>query len=140
MFVLSSQELPNSTGDLSSMEPLAHADGRQGSWGSTFDQGPVLVTVEYTGYSRTEAEFMQAINEYGRIRRRDGAYRWGLFRDTEISGSLCRDIPGEFMGRTSAPARTPDTIGRRRWNNVYGRSVAREPKVHHLIYAYSRET
>ena len=28
---------------------------------------------------------MQAINEYARIRRRDGAYRWGSFRDTETA-------------------------------------------------------
>jgi hypothetical protein len=30
-------------------------------------------------------EFLVAMHEYGRIRRRDGAYRWGIFRDTEVA-------------------------------------------------------
>src|SRR5437016_5672029 len=39
-----------------------------------FDEGPVLVTVEYrVDRDRTE-EFLEAIHEYGRVRRRDGAY------------------------------------------------------------------
>jgi len=28
-------------------------------------------------------EFLRAIQDYGRVRRRDGAYRWGVFRDLE---------------------------------------------------------
>jgi MFS family permease len=48
-----------------------------------FDEGPVLVTVEYrVNRDRTE-EFLEAIHEYGRVRRRDGAYRWGVYRDLE---------------------------------------------------------
>ena len=48
-----------------------------------FDEGPVLVTVEYrVDRDRTE-EFLEAIHEYGRVRRRDGAYRWGVYRDLE---------------------------------------------------------
>ena len=48
-----------------------------------FDEGPVLVTVEYrVNRDRTE-EFLDAIHEYGRVRRRDGAYRWGVYRDLE---------------------------------------------------------
>jgi hypothetical protein len=29
------------------------------------------------------AAFLKAINGYGRIRRRDGGYRWGIYRDME---------------------------------------------------------
>jgi hypothetical protein len=48
-----------------------------------FDEGPVLVTVEYrVNRDRTE-EFLEAIHEYGRVRRRDGVYRWGAYRDLE---------------------------------------------------------
>src|SRR5207244_3427469 len=48
-----------------------------------FDEGPVLVTVEYrVNGDRTEG-FLDAIHEYGRVRRRDGAYRWGVYRDLE---------------------------------------------------------
>jgi MFS family permease len=48
-----------------------------------FDEGPVLVTVEYRVNRDQAEEFLEAIHEYGRIRRRDGAYRWGVYRDLE---------------------------------------------------------
>ena len=43
------------------------------------DAGPVLVTVEYDVIPEKTSEFLDAIREYGRIRRRDGASRWGVF-------------------------------------------------------------
>jgi hypothetical protein len=48
-----------------------------------FDAGPVLVTVEYRVNDDRTDEFLQAIHEYGRVRRRDGAVRWGVYRDLE---------------------------------------------------------
>ena len=48
-----------------------------------FDAGPVLVTVEYRVSRDRADEFLQAIHEYGRVRRRDGAFRWGVYRDLE---------------------------------------------------------
>ena len=48
-----------------------------------FDEGPVLVTAEYR-VSRDQREgFLDAMHEYERVRRRDGAYRWGVYRDLE---------------------------------------------------------
>jgi hypothetical protein len=51
--------------------------------GSELQRGPVLVTIEYFVVQEMMAEFVEAIHEYGRIRLRDGAYRWGVYRDTE---------------------------------------------------------
>src|SRR4029077_5655984 len=47
------------------------------------EQGPVLVTVEYRVEARHAGAFLRAMREYERVRRRDGASRWGLYRDLE---------------------------------------------------------
>lgn len=48
------------------------------------DDGPVLVTVEYFVDSDQAVSFVHAMQDYGQVRRRDGASRWGLFHDTEV--------------------------------------------------------
>jgi MFS family permease len=77
-------KLPDATGDLS---PWNH-------WrmpvvieevGADLAQGPVLVTIDYAVVPKRTEEFLEAMHEYGRMRRRDGAYRWGIFRDTEVA-------------------------------------------------------
>jgi predicted MFS family arabinose efflux permease len=50
------------------------------------DQGPVLVTVEYLVDPDEADGFLRAASELGRIRRRDGAYRWGIYRDVAEPG------------------------------------------------------
>jgi MFS family permease len=47
-----------------------------------FKDGPVLVTIDYQIDPERAAEFVAAMNEVKRISRRDGAMRWGLFKDT----------------------------------------------------------
>jgi hypothetical protein len=68
-------------------------------------RGPVLAAVEYTVIPEREAEFVEAIHQYARIRRRDGAYRWGIYRDTEVANRYSGDISREFVGGTSATTR-----------------------------------
>jgi MFS family permease len=48
------------------------------------DDGPVLVTVEYFVDSDQAVPFVHAMHDYERVRRRDGASRWGLYHDTEV--------------------------------------------------------
>jgi MFS family permease len=45
------------------------------------DGGPVLVTVDYRIDPARAGEFVDAIRRLARIRRRDGAQLWGVFRD-----------------------------------------------------------
>jgi MFS family permease len=47
------------------------------------DQGPILVTVEYRVERQNAEAFLRAIKQFGRVRRRDGAFRWGIYRDLE---------------------------------------------------------
>jgi MFS family permease len=44
---------------------------------------PVLVTVDYRVPPEHHAEFHEAMQAVGRVRRRSGATRWSLFQDTE---------------------------------------------------------
>jgi MFS family permease len=50
------------------------------------EHGPVLVTVEYWIDRRQAKEFAQAMKAVRRIRRRDGAIRWGLYEDAAAPG------------------------------------------------------
>jgi len=47
------------------------------------EQGPVLVTLEYVVDQEHAKQFLEAMRRFGRVRRRDGATRWGIFRDLE---------------------------------------------------------
>jgi MFS family permease len=47
------------------------------------DDGPVLITVEYQIDPADAQRFVAAMEELGRIRRRDGAHRWDLYADLE---------------------------------------------------------
>ncbi len=45
------------------------------------EDGPVLVTVTFRINPERAEDFVRAAHELGRVRRRDGAVRWSLFRD-----------------------------------------------------------
>jgi quinol monooxygenase YgiN len=45
------------------------------------EDGPVMVTVTFRINPERAGEFVRAALELGRVRRRDGAVRWSLFRD-----------------------------------------------------------
>jgi hypothetical protein len=50
---------------------------------AAIEHEPALVTVRYHVRHRHEPAFVRAMEAYGRIRRRDGASWWGVFRDLE---------------------------------------------------------
>ena len=52
------------------------------------DRGPVLVTVEYRIRPQDRQQFLQIVEELGYERRRDGAYRWGVFEDAADEGRI----------------------------------------------------
>jgi MFS family permease len=77
---------------LATWYPLRHGDEREVTisphWPEPVfktqpdpERGPVLVQVEYDVEPDNSPRFLQAIQELGRIRRRDGAIRWGIFQD-----------------------------------------------------------
>jgi Transmembrane secretion effector len=50
------------------------------------DDGPMVVTVDYRVSPADRASFLEAIEEMGHERQRDGATRWGDFEDVEDDG------------------------------------------------------
>jgi MFS family permease len=47
------------------------------------NSGPVLVTIEYVVDAERAGAFVEAMHAFGRVRRRDGASRWAIYRDIE---------------------------------------------------------
>lgn len=52
----------------------------------THDRGPVLVTIEYRIAPGKRTAFLAAFRGLEAERRRDGAYRWGVYEDTAQEG------------------------------------------------------
>lgn len=50
------------------------------------ERGPVLVVLEYLIDANRAAEFRKAMRDLRRVRRRDGASRWGLYSDPSQPG------------------------------------------------------
>jgi MFS family permease len=102
-------------------------------------RGPVLVTVEYTVIPERQAEFVAAIHQYGRIRRRDGAYRWGIFRDTEVADRYLEiflvNSWAEHLRQHERQTQADREVEQR-----LSSYLARDPEVRHLIYSNSIET
>ena len=71
------------------------------------EEGPVLVAVEYRVNPERSQEFVRVMHEFGRIRRRDSAARWGLDPRDRGSNPISGDLPGRIVGRTPPPARAP---------------------------------
>ena len=96
--------------------------------------GPVLVTIEYSVIAEQESKFMRAMRQYARVRRRDGAYRWGIYRDIEVANQFVEISwsirgPNIFVNMSGKQQRIVS------WSN--GSTVTRvgEPRVRHLLCA-----
>ena len=98
------------------------------------ESGPVLVTVEYLVNREHASDFLKAMRRYERVRRRDGASRWGIYRDTEHPDQYLET----FIVRSWAEhLRQHERITRadRALEERISSYASGEPKVRHLIYA-----
>jgi MFS family permease len=137
VFVLFAK-LPDSTVDLSPWNhwrmPVVVNEIRD-----ELDEGPVLVTIEYAVIPEQKKEFVEAIHEYARIRRRDGAYQWGIFLDTEAADRYLEIFLvhswAEHLRQHERQTHADREMEQRLRNCVTG-----DPQVRHLIYSYSRKT
>jgi MFS family permease len=110
-----------------------------GEVGADVEKGPVLVAIEYAVIPKRTEEFVDAMHEYGRIRRRDGAYRWGIFRDTEVAD---RYLEIFLVNSWAEHLRQHErqTQADRELEGRISSCLSGEPMVRHLIDAYATET
>lgn len=130
-------KLPDATSDLSPWNhwrmPVVLSD-----LGPELERGPVLVTIEYVVLEERKAEFVEAIHRYERIRRRDGASRWGIFHDVE-AGERYLEI---FLVNSWAEHQRQherQTQADRELEQRLRSHVVRDPEVHHLIFVQSKK-
>ena len=97
------------------------------------DAGPVLVTVEYRVNPDRASEFIKTMRHYGRVRRRDGASRWGICRDLEIPDRYLETFVvsswAEHLRQHDRLTRADSEIEER-----LRRCTLSEPTVRHLLY------
>ncbi len=127
--------LPDSTADLS---PWNH-------WrvpvivkevGDELLAGPVLVTIEYSIIAEKESAFVKTMHQYARVRRRDGAYRWGIYRDVEMANRFVEIFLVDSWAEHVRQHERQTQADRELEQQVFS-CVAGEPKVQHLLYADS---
>jgi MFS family permease len=95
--------------------------------------GPILVTVEYDVTPERMADFIDAIHQFGRIRRRDGASRWGIWRDLETPN---RYVEAFVVSSWAEHLRQHERLTRAdsQLQNRLHDCTHNEPRVRHLLY------
>jgi MFS family permease len=130
--------LPDSTADVSPwnhwrMPAIVH-DARP-----ELEQGPVLVTVEYRVEAQNAKVFLEAMHRYERVRRRDGASSWGIFRDVEQADVYLETFLvtswAEHLRQHERLTRGDSELEQRIRSHTRG-----EPIVRHLIHAEKNDS
>lgn len=128
--------LPNADLDVT---PWVHWNAPPGSPPTGADDGPVLVTVEYRVDQEHAATFLEAVHRLGRLRRRDGASRWGIFRDTETPDRYVETFVVSSWAEHLRQHERSVHADRPVEEAVHG-SAREKPTVRHLLYARRDES
>jgi predicted MFS family arabinose efflux permease len=99
------------------------------------DRGPVLVTVEYRIRPQDREAFLEAMAKLEHERRRDGAYRWGIFEDAAEAGRIVETFLVESWMEHLRQHERVTNADRVLQEAIQRFHLAGEPKVTHLIAA-----
>lgn len=103
------------------------------------DRGPVLVLVEYHIEPADREKFLQAIGPYSRVRRRDGAYDWGIFEDPTEEGRFIETFLTDSWIEHLRLHRRVTKSDRIVEQAVRRFQIGGDPKATHLIAARTRD-
>jgi predicted MFS family arabinose efflux permease len=102
------------------------------------EDGPVLVTLEYDVDPSQVNAFLKEMQRYGRVRRRSGASRWGIFRDVERPHVYLESFVvtswAEHLRQHERVTKADTAL-----EQEIRRRARGEPIVRHLIYAQPKE-
>jgi predicted MFS family arabinose efflux permease len=104
------------------------------------DGGPVLVSVEYRIDPARATEFAAAMRAVRQQRLRDGAIRWGLFRDVADPGRYIENFLVESWAEHLRQHERITVADREAEDRARSFHIGAEPLIiSHLIYAYDEE-
>ena len=113
------------------------APARIADLGYEDDDGPVLISVEYKVLPGHAAAFVEAAHRLGRMRRRDGASRWGVYRDTDAPDLYVETFIvhswAEHLRQHERPVRADKGT-----EDAVHRTVTGAGRVRHFIFAHQR--
>jgi len=100
------------------------------------ERGPVLVTINYRIKPENAAAFIEAIHAVARIRRRDGAIRWGIFQNLadpeDFTETFVIESWAEHMRQHERMTVSDRLVQENAWQYNEGKG---RPHATHLIYA-----
>jgi len=101
--------------------------------------GPVMISVEYDVDPADAERFLAAMQELGRVRRRDGAFRWELWADLERPGSYVETFVVESWSEhlRQHDRLTVADLELTRLTRSFHRGE-RPPTVRHMLWARAR--
>ena len=97
------------------------------------DRGPVLVTIEYRIDPKDREPFLAALGRLGPVRRRDGAYAWGVFEDAAVEGRMVETFLVESWLEHLRQHERVTNADRELQDAVHRFHTEGMPKVTHLI-------
>jgi len=97
------------------------------------NHGPVLVTVEYEVAEAHSVDFLKSAQKYGKVRRRDGARRWSIFRDIENPNHFVEIFIVSSWAEHLRQHERFTQADRQIEDSVF-RFASSAPKVRHLIF------
>lgn len=131
---------PLAEGAALDLRPSMHWPEPSVTMAPDLEDGPVLVTIEYRVDVNRSKDFVAAVHAIARIRRRDGARRWGVYRDLSDPGryieTYIADSWAEHL-RQHARITVADRVVE---DHLRSFVTEKPPVVSHFIYEYSRES